>query len=129
MKYQRIDEHLIEIIPEGEATRDILMAVAKVSYDTAVPRGCGELQPYQTPSQEVILDKYIQEANGKPILLMDYINGRDCRTKVFKREGKWYLDAYAFQQRRVTSEEFFRGVVRDKAEDFLNKVIQELSKK
>ena len=92
MKYQRTDKNLIEIIPEGENIRDVLMAIAKVSYDTAVPRGQGELQPHQTPSQEVIFDKYIQETNSHPsMLLMSYINGRDCRTQVFRKQGNGTL--------------------------------------
>ncbi|MDD5192113.1 MAG: hypothetical protein PHH54_01205 [Candidatus Nanoarchaeia archaeon] len=130
MRYQRINENLIEIIPE-ENVLEVLLATAKKSYDTATPRGKGQLQPHQTPSMEVIFDKFIKYNGSKPVmLLMDYVNGRDCRTKVFLGEGdKWYFDCYAFGQRGVTSEEFLRGVRRDNPEELLNKVSEELSGK
>ncbi|MFA6461661.1 MAG: hypothetical protein WCV90_05295 [Candidatus Woesearchaeota archaeon] len=131
MKYQRIDNKKIEIFPEMVPIRELLLAIAKVSYETAVPRGLGHLQHFQAPSTEVSLEGYLQYEGKTPVmLLMDYIAGRDCRTKVFLgREGKWYLDSYAFQQRKVTSEEFLKGVVRDPAEGFLDKVIQEIERK
>lgn len=106
------------------------MAIAKISYDTATPRGLGRLQPFQTPSLELCLEKYIRHKGETPVmLLMDYIAGRDCRTKVFQgKDAKWYLDAYAFQQRKVTSEEFIQRIIRDPAEAFLDKVIQEINR-
>ena len=108
MKYQKVDGTKIEILPEGMPIKDMLMAIAKVSDDTATPRGSGHLQPFQTPSPEVCLEDNIQYAGEQPVmLLMDYIVGRDCRTKVYQgNDGKWYLDSYAFQQRKVTSQEF-----------------------
>lgn len=67
---------------------------------------------------------------GRPtMLLMNYINGRDCRTKVWKEggllfgEGRWYFDKYAFEQREVTAEEFSRGVRRVNVEEFLENII------
>lgn len=131
MKYQRIEDHKIEINPEGMPIRDILLTIAKVSYQTATPRGLGLKQPYlhlveNTPN----FQDCIEIQGGQPVmLLMDYINGRDCRTKVFQaRNEKWYLDSYAFQQRKVTSEEFVQGVVRDSADVFLEKVVQEIER-
>ena len=128
MKYQKTEDHKIEIDPEEMPVRDMLLAIAKVSYETAAPRGLGHLQPFQAPSPEVCLEDHIEYENDAPVmLLMDYIVGRDCRTKVFRgMDGKWYLDSYAFQQRKVTSREFAQGIVRDPAEEFLVKVDQEI---
>jgi hypothetical protein len=126
MGYQRIDDTRFE----GMTVRDMLLIIAKVSYETAIPRGLGYLQPFQAPSPEVCLEEYIQYEGETPVmLLMDYIAGRDCRTKVFQgRDGKWYLDSYAFQQRKVTSEEFVQGIVRDSAKEFMDKVFQEVGR-
>lgn len=129
MRYQRIDNNKIEIQPEGMHIRDMLLTIAEVSYKTAIPRGLGFRQPYihlvkNTPD----FQDCIETQGGQPVmLLMDYINGRDCRTKVFRaRDEKWYLDSYAFQQRKVTSQEFIQGIVRDSADKFLDKVVQEI---
>ena len=121
MKYKKIDETIFEIDAEGLPVRELLLAIANVSYDTAIPRGAGHLQPFQAPSLEVCLEDYIMYDGDVPVLLlMEYVSGRDCRTKVYQgRGGKWYLDSYAFQQRKVSSEEFLQGVVNDSAEDFL----------
>jgi hypothetical protein len=130
MKYQRVNDTRIQIQPEGMPVRDMLLTIAKVSYETAVSRGLGHLQPFQAPSPEVCLEDHIQYEGETPVmLLMDYIAGRDCRTKVFQgRDGQWYLDSYAFQQRKVTSQEFVQGIVRDSAEEFMDKVVQEIGR-
>jgi hypothetical protein len=130
MRYQKIDGKKIEIIPDGMPIREMLLAIAKVSYETAVPRGMGHLRPYKAPSLEASLEDHIRYQEGLPVmLLLDYVSGRDCRTKVYLADGKWYLDSYAFQQRKVTSEEFARGVIRDPAGEFLDKVVLESEKK
>ncbi|HIH43395.1 TPA: hypothetical protein HA246_07180 [Candidatus Woesearchaeota archaeon] len=131
MRYEATDQYKLRIIPEGKDITEILLAIAKHSYDTAVPRGLGELQPHQAPSLEVDLETCIEkDRGGNPImLLMNYINGRDCRTKAYlDRDGQWYFDAYAFQQRKVTGAESARGIIRDNAEGFLTEVALQLRK-
>lgn len=131
MNYRRIDQSKIEIDPEGLPALPMLLAIAKVSYDTATPRGMGHAQPFQAPSQEVCLEDYVSsDESGPALLLMDYISGRDCRTKVFRdSRGTWYFDSYAFQQRKVTATEFMAGIVRDHADAFLDCVIKTLEKR
>ncbi len=137
MLYQKIDSSRYQIMPEPtESVKDILLAFAKVSYETAIPRGLGLREAYlHTVDKSPDLEACIETKLGRPVmLLMDYINGRDCRTKVYKnREGKWYFDVYAFKQRKMTSEEFMDAVVGDgefkeKPEEFLTKVNEELRK-
>ena len=132
MRYQRVNDNLIEIQPERDPIKIILLTIARISYETSIPRGLGHLQPYQAPPMEVRFEDYIEPKGGEDptILLMSYIHGRDCRTKVSKtRDGKWHFDAYVFQQRKVTSEEFSQGIVKDPAERFLDQVVQELIKR
>ncbi|MFC1697721.1 hypothetical protein ACFL1H_05285 [Nanoarchaeota archaeon] len=168
MKYERIDEDNIELILENENIKEVLLTIAKLSYEKALPRGMGFKQPYlhsneKTPNFEqyfITSEEYIQTDsflkyklilgnfkdkilnNKKPKLTliegtkkvniiglcMDYINGRDCRTLVQKspQDGKWYFRGYAFQQRGVSSDEFYNGIVRQPAEEFLDTIIQEL---
>lgn len=130
MRYQKVlDDNSILIIPEGEDVKAILLTIARLSYETATPRGMGYEQGYDAPSREVVFEKHMEYERGKPVrLVMDYIHGRDCRTMVYERDGQWFLDAYAYSQRKVTSEEFLLGIVRDKPEDFLDMVIAELRK-
>lgn len=130
MRYFQINDTIFEIQPEGMPIEDMLLAVAKVSYETAVPRGLGHLQQFETSPSQNTLKSCIQYKDEEPVLLvMDYISGRDCRTKVFKgSDGKWYFDSYAFQQRKVTAEEFLQGIVRDPAEPFLDGVVQEIER-
>ena len=131
MRYEATDQYKLRIIPDGENIKDILLTIARLSYDKAVPRGLGELEPHQAPSLEVDLEACIKSEGGRPTMLfMDYIHGRDCRTKVFLgRDGQWYFDAYAFEQRGVTSAEFVRGVRRTNAEGFLTEVAAEFARK
>lgn len=126
--FQEVSEGRIEILAGDMPVKDLLLLIAKLSYETASPRGMGHEQPHQAPSMEVIFEDCITEVAGEPVLLMDYINGRDCRTKVYFHEGKWLFDSYAFQQRKVTSQEFIDGVVRDSAEEFLHKVNEEIAR-
>jgi hypothetical protein len=129
MEYQIIDKNKIEIQPGEISELKMLLSIARKSYETAIPRGMGFNKPYIhfVENMPNFLD-YIKMKDESPVmLLMDYINGRDCRTKVFKDENeKWFLDSYAFQQRKVSQEEFDLGIVRDPADNFLDKVITEI---
>ncbi len=127
MKHQKIDENRIEVIPEGETLEDVLMAIARHSYDTATPRIHAN-QHLHMAEDSPDLSACITYEGGAPVmLLMDYINDRDCRTKVYNKEGRWYFDAYAFGQRKVTSQEFLAGIRREYAEKFLAEVAEILS--
>ena len=128
MRYKIGKEYQMEIDLETDSVMDVLLAIARTSYETANPRGLGFKQPYlhiveNTPSFE----EWITRDGKEPTMLfMSYINGRDCRTKVYKKEEKWYLDGYAFQQRKVDLEQFFSGKIEDPADKFLDKVIERL---
>ncbi len=130
MRYEKVDDNRIRIIPETDEIERILFTIARKSYETAAPRGRGREQPFLHCVEEGPNFKgcITQDLIGEPMLLMDYINGRDCRTKVYKLRGEWFLDSYAFRQRKVTSEEFLDGVVKDDPEKFLDSVVEELSR-
>ena len=127
MKYRRLAPDHIELILEGEHIKDVLLTIARLSYETAIPRGAGTLQPHSTPAHEISFVKFVEMQGDQPYrLLMDYENGRDCRTRVWLEQGTWFFDGYAFEQRKVTSEEFIRGVRRESAGAFLDSVVDAL---
>ena len=74
---------------------------------------------------------YYMENNELVMFFMDYVAGRDCRTKVYKSkiDGNWYFDTYAFRQRNVTGEEFAEGFAGENPIAFLEQVKQELARK
>lgn len=135
MKYRRLDEGRLELQLEGEKIEEVLVVIARHSYFTAAPRGLGTLQPFLTPVEEIDVRPFIQRRWGRigspTMLLMDYVNGNDCRTKVYQsqEDGKWYFDAYAFEQRLVTAEEFHAGIRRVRAEEFLDDVVNILEER
>lgn len=108
--------------------KEVLLAIAKHSYETAVPRGNGKLQGFQAPSMEIDFEAFLEyDANGNLSgLVMDYIQGRDCRTLVRVEGDRLQLHAYAFEQREVTAEEFHAGVRKSNADMFLAEVKKEL---
>ena len=59
--------------------------------------------------------------------IMGNVHGRDCSTKVYFKDKKWYLECYAFGQRVLTSEEFVGGEIGHDPEELLKEVILELS--
>jgi hypothetical protein len=125
MKYQKIDEFKTEILPGEVDIGLILVTLARMSYRTAVPRG-RIVEPHNG-ILEPDFERYIERAGDQPYrLVMDYIDGRDCRTKVFSDASRWFFDTYVFRQRKVNAREFIEGVVKDDPLKFLDSVIDEL---
>ena len=130
MKYEIAGSYTIKIDPEETPIKELLLTIAKVSYETAIPRELAYLDDPDIRSEEVDFAKNIVSRFGTDMLLMDYINGRDCRTKVHQeRDGKLYFDTYTFEQRKIESYENIMGIVKDSADKFLDQVILELENK
>ena len=130
MNYRRRDEGTIELTFEtGDNVHRCLTAIAEHSYALAVPRGLGHSQPHEQIPES--FDGYIQRRGlALSALIMDYVNGRDCRTCITKGlDGKWLFNAYAFEQRGVTAEEFHQGKRKMLGTVFLDEVITKLGSK
>ncbi len=126
MRYERQQDTVLITFEQKDDVKKWLLAIATHSYETALPRGLGLKQPYLHAIENVPnLEQYIERGSlGPKALVMDYINGRDCRTMVAKREdGTWYFNAYAFEQRKVTAEEFGMGKRVENVGQFLDEVI------
>ena len=106
MKYRKITEDLIEIIPGDLDVRRVLEMIARVSYETASTVPPWFVQPFDIPPDTVDFSTLI----GDEGLKMDYLNGRLCSTYVFKKGKKYFLDAKRFREDRGSPEIFLRLV-------------------
>ena len=127
MRYTILNNELIELVFEhNEDIASSLRMIAQHSYALAKPRGLGYLQSHKETS--TTFDSYIQRRGfGLSALIMDYINGRDCRTCITTYSGKWIFNTYAFEQREVTATEFLQGKRAIRATEFLDEVIEKLN--
>jgi len=60
MKYQRTDENYVIMDFERQKPEEILLAIARHSYETAQPRGLGCSQPHETPASEVNFRQFVR---------------------------------------------------------------------
>lgn len=110
MNYKRINEHEIEIIPDKTPIDKILETMARVSYESAKPPSSDFLELLNKESKEIDFSKFVY-LNNSEVLDIDYVNERQCKTKVIKNsDGKYIFDAWLYEGSR------------DKPEIFLNKV-------
>ena len=104
MEYRKFNENgrnKVEILPGSMPIRDVLLAVARASYELAYPVGRGILQPYETPVSELDFSKMLE----KDGLYMDYVCGRQCKTVVrIDENGRLILDAWLFERDRGSVE-------------------------
>lgn len=134
MKYERQQDTVLITFEREDNVEDWLLEIAQHSYDTAQPRGLkhSPLNTDEEPDLEKCIEykldfswKRIWDIGYHPLALkMDYINNRDCRTFIQKRAtGIWYFNAHIFEQRKVTPDEFQRGIRKENAGKFLDEVI------
>ncbi|MFQ5926280.1 MAG: hypothetical protein ACE5MH_02470 [Terriglobia bacterium] len=94
------------IKPErGESTKRLLLAIARASFETARPARISHLF-YNRRDQWDDVRRHIQlnprAGAGEPLLLMDYVAGRRCKTEVVK--GRKYLRFFPGDYREKDAE-------------------------
>lgn len=109
MKYQKINDRDVEIILEDTPLDKLLKAMAKVSYELARPVRAGFLQKFDTKSEDVNFDDFV-DLTGNDLLHMDYVNGRQCKTSVRRKEGKLLFNAWLYERDRGSSNLFLEKV-------------------
>lgn len=110
MNYKRINEHEIEIIPEDTPIDKILVTMARVSYESAKPPSSDFVELLDKKSKEIDFSEFVH-LNSSEVLNIDYVNERQCKTKVRRTDdGKYVFNAGLYE------------VNRGKPETFLNKV-------
>jgi hypothetical protein len=110
MYYKRISEHVIEIIPEDTPIDEILITMARVSYEPAKPPSSDFLELLDKESKEIDFSEFIH-LNSSDVLNIDFVNERQCKTKVRRTgDGKYVFDAWLYESNRGKSEIFLNKV-------------------
>jgi len=110
MNYKKINDHEIEIIPGKIPIHKILETMARVSYESAKPPGSEFLELLDTKSKEINFSEFVH-LNCSEVLDINYVNERQCRTKVRKTDdGKFVFDAWLYKMNRGPPELFLDKV-------------------
>jgi len=97
MNFKRINEHDIEIIPEDTPVDKILETMARVSYESAKPPISDFLELLDKESKEIDFSGFVH-LDGSEVLNIDYVNQRQCKTKVRKTDdGKYVFNARLYE--------------------------------
>lgn len=140
MDYQKMDNGDIEIIPGETPLKVLFETMARISYELARPVGMGYLQRFETTAEGVDFSRHMElkavfekrkwfnwllgpEQVGEEVrgLNMDYVNGRQCKTNVWKNdEGKFVFNAYAYERDRGSPELFL-----DKVKSALERTVED----
>ena len=110
MKYKKIDENHIEISPEKTPVKRMLETIARVSYELARPAGLGFLRDFDTKSEDIDFSKLVNLKDPRVVLDMDYVNGRQCKTVVLKKNGKYIFNAHVYRLDRGDPQLFLNKV-------------------
>lgn len=89
MRYETVDGFTHIYVDEDETEEQVLVAIARASFDLARP--AGRSWSYFDLAEHLLHDGaqmfvYLPPRYGKVALSMDYVNGRQCKT-VFFKEG------------------------------------------
>jgi hypothetical protein len=97
MNFKRINEHDIEIIPEETPVDKILETMARVSYKSAKPPISDFLELLDKESKEIDFSEFVH-LDGSEVLNIDYVNQRQCKTKVRRTDdGKYVFNALLYE--------------------------------
>ena len=122
MNYKRINEHEIEIIPEETPIDKILVTMARVSYESAKPPSSDFLGLLNKESEEMDFSEFVH-LNSSEVLNIDYVNERQCKTKVRRTDdGKYIFDAWLYESNRGKPE-IFLNKIRSTLEDVEDSVV------
>lgn len=111
MNYKKINEHEIEIIPEDTPIDKILETMARVSYESAKPPGSDFLELLDKESKEMDFSEFVH-LNSSEVLNIDYVNERQCKTKVRRiDDGKYVFNAWLYEMNRGSPELFLDKVI------------------
>jgi len=110
MDYRRIDNHKIEIIPGQTPIDKLLETMARVSYESAKPPGSDFLKLLDKNSPKINFAGFVH-LNSAEVLDIDYVNQRQCKTKVRKTgDGRFVFDARLYEMNGGSPELFLNKV-------------------
>jgi hypothetical protein len=102
MDYERINEDLIEIIPAEHSSEEILVEMARLSYESADSPLPFFVHPFEVPASRMIFGDLATDRG----LHLDYLNGMLCSTHVEIQGDRLLFDAKRFQEDRGSPEVF-----------------------
>lgn len=118
MNYKRINDNEIEIILGRTPIEVVLESLARISYKLAEPPRSEFLELLDKGSDTIDFSKFIHPDQSE-ILNMDYVNERNCKTKVRKTsDGKYIFDAHLYQMSRGRPETLLDKVKSELGEEF-----------
>ena len=118
MKYRRINDNEIEIIPGRTPIEKVLDCLARISYESAELPRSEFLELFDHESETVDFSTFIH-LDQPEILEMDFVNERNCKIKVRKTsDGKYVFDARLYQMSRGHPETLLDKVKSQLEEDF-----------
>ncbi len=98
MNYTTVNGKTMVQIEDGEDRQTVLRAIARASYDLALPAGTGFL--HFTPGG-ALSDKECDALIRADGLSMDYVHGRQCKTFLkADNSGVLVLNNYLFERDR-----------------------------
>jgi len=110
MRYERINDSEIRILPDTESADEVLEIMARVSYTRAKPVQLGFLAPHKIPNEEMDFSQFV-DLNSKIVLKMDYVNGRQCKTEVHRDNGDLIFNAWLHERDRGAAEFYLDHVI------------------
>ena len=118
MIYKRINDHDIEIIPGRTPIERVLEYLARISYESAEPPRSKFLELLDKESETIDFSAFIHLEESE-VLNMDFVNERNCKTKVRKTsDGKYVFDARLYQTSRDCPESLLDKVQSALKEDY-----------
>jgi hypothetical protein len=106
MRHEKINGATHIYVEEGETEQQVLRAIVKASFELARPAGMGWLHfnDSQQMTDEIADQCIMLEPNcagDKTIINMDYVQGRQCKTRISRvEEGHFMLANYSYERVR-----------------------------
>lgn len=102
MDLERRDTDYVLKLGKGETPRNALRAIAVASFELSRPAGMGRLHfDGGTTLRPEDADRFIRDWEGQLSLSMDYVEGRQVKTRIHTDEaGKMVFDGYLFERDR-----------------------------
>jgi len=121
MNYEKISHREIEILPGSTPIHKALETMARISYESAKARGSEFLELLDAGSNQTNYSDFVHP-NCQAVLDMDYVNERQCKTKVRKTDdGRYVFDAWSYAVNRGSPEVFLdrvKSALEENVQDF-----------
>ena len=112
MRFKTINGITHIYVEDGETEQQVLRAIAKASFKSALPAGPFAQKQYNSKDvmDDEMVDNYIN-LQGDEVLLLDFVKGRRCKTSLMRVEkGHFTLNDTMFEQDRGNPTQLLKEV-------------------